>query len=388
MPAPAKQKHVFTSVEQVSKYLTSRAATQGFAFSGNIAEANPLAIRQGPTNNLPDFGSIEEAFMWNIYYNANAFSLPLFRVLENIKNKRNLPIMDLSAIVFQNYACKLDADNSTGTLSNKLIEVCDLGLYEEICPELYEAQYTEDGPWTPGPGADNFEIPAIIMNEWMRLYTAQVGFQIDDLVFNGNPTPGSVVQAPWLDLCTGFLTRFEEDLGEGSDGVMGKIDGTTITSTNVLTELEKLFLSISNDLYKSTQLLRGLYIGVSLNVWRALQIYNATKVGVFASDIAATGNSGIGREGLMATGVGANTAFTFHDIPIYRVNALPDNTMYASFQDNLYLGTDRKGDMNSIRTLFKGQYSLNENFWQFAMRFRIGTQLGRPEFISYYRVAP
>lgn len=151
------------------------------------------------------------------------------------------------------------------------------------------------------------------------------------------------------------------------------IVGTTITSSNVITELGKVADAVPNALYGN----EGLKIYAPQNVIRAY----VRALGGFTSGI---GSAGLNDQGTTWYNGNAN-ALTFDGIPLFMANGLSSDTMLATTTDNLFFGTGVENDANEVKILDMADIDGSQNV-RFVMRMTAAVNYGNSEDIVVYNI--
>ena len=185
--------------------------------------------------------------------------------------------------------------------------------------------------------------------------------------------------------------RTEQSIWEGSTATSGQFDGlttqiatdanlpsanevtgTTVTASNVITELGKIADAVPSTLYGS----EDLNIYVSQNIARAY----VRALGGFAAD-------GVGAAGTNAMGTQwfNNGALTFDGIKIFVANGLANNVAMAAEKSNIYFGTGLLSDHNEVKVIDMADIDGSQNV-RVVMRFTAGVQYGIVDDIVTYGI--
>lgn len=141
-----------------------------------------------------------------------------------------------------------------------------------------------------------------------------------------------------------------------------EVAGTTVTASNVPTELRKIVDAIPARLYG----VDGFGIYVAQNVYKA-----------YIQALGGYGSSGLGANGIGAQGTMwySNQPLFIDGIPIYMVNGLASNTAIATYKDNLVFGTGLLSDHNEVQLIDLASIDGSQNV-RVVMRFTAGVQYG------------
>ncbi len=145
-----------------------------------------------------------------------------------------------------------------------------------------------------------------------------------------------------------------------ADGTVIDVVGTTIDSSNVIAELEKVYNAIPAALYGKNDL----FIYVSPNIAKAYNI----ALGGF-------GAAGLGAAGYLSQGTVGEKPLDFAGIPLFMANGLTTNYMVAAQKSNLWFGTGLMSDQNEVKVLDMADLDASKNV-RFVMRYTGGVQYG------------
>jgi len=185
--------------------------------------------------------------------------------------------------------------------------------------------------------------------------------------------------------------RTEQSIWEGSTATSGQFDGlttlvaadanlpqanevagTTVTASNVITELGKIVDAIPSALYGS----EDLSIYVSQNIARAY----VRALGGFS--VAATSNAGIDNKGTQWWQGGG---LSFDGVKLFVANGLANNVAMAAEKSNLYFGTGLLADHNEVKVIDMADIDGSQNV-RVVMRFTAGVQYGIVDDIVTYGI--
>ena len=152
-----------------------------------------------------------------------------------------------------------------------------------------------------------------------------------------------------------------------------EIAGTTVTSSNVITELGSIVDAIPSTLYGE----EDMYIYVSQNIARA-----------YVRALGGFGASGLGAAGTNAQGTQwwNNGSLSFDGVKLFVANGLGDNDAIATTKSNLFFGTGLLADHNEVKVLDMSDLDGSDNV-RVVMRFTAGAQVGVIEDVVTYGIA-
>jgi len=151
-----------------------------------------------------------------------------------------------------------------------------------------------------------------------------------------------------------------------------EVAGTTVTASNVITELGSIVDAIPSALYGS----EDLNIYVSQNMASA-----------YVRALGGFGASGLGANGTNAQGTQwfNNGSLTFDGVKLFVANGLADNTAMAAEKSNLFFGTGLLSDQNEVKVLDMADLDGSQNA-RVIMRFTAGVQYGIVDDIVTYGI--
>jgi hypothetical protein len=160
--------------------------------------------------------------------------------------------------------------------------------------------------------------------------------------------------------------KTEQNIWQGTDATAGEFDGlstllaadsdvvdvtgTTVTSSNVIAEIQKVVDAIPNTVYGK----EDLRIYISTNIAKA-----------YVSAQAALGYRDLYHVG--------KTEMNFQGIPLFIAQGLADNDMVAAETSNLYFGTGLLSDHNEVKVIDMADLDGSQNV-RVIMRFTAGVQ--------------
>lgn len=268
----------------------------------------------------------------------------MIRVMPNVKSKEKIARLDLTNIV-QEDDCTF-TDLGTTTLSQKTLEVCPLKVNLEFCTTQFEANYLSE---QLRPGNTGEVMPASFEEYLLEQIAVNTSATLEDLLWNGD-TAGSPAT-----VCDGFRKKFL------ADSAVVDVTGTTLSASNILTEIAKVYAAIPNAIMMKPDL--------------RIFISNAAFKFYSQAIAAGTGNGGayfIGEKPLNYLG-----------IELVVAPYLPANEMVAAQLGNLWMGTDLVNDFDDVQILNMYRV-LGSPTARFTARFKFGVEYGVGEEIVWY----
>ena len=151
-----------------------------------------------------------------------------------------------------------------------------------------------------------------------------------------------------------------------------EVAGTTVTASNVITELGKIVDAIPSALYGA----EDLYVYVSQNIARA---YVRALGGFGASGLGAAGTNSMGTQWWN------NGSLSFDGVKLFVANGLGDNVAIAAEKSNLFFGTGLLSDHNEVKVIDMADLDGSQNV-RVVMRFTAGIQYGIVDDIVTYGI--
>jgi len=273
---------------------------------------------------------------------ADTLDKGLIEILPNVNYRTTLQKVNTDSIV-RDATCDFDA-TSTLTLTDRVLEVEPFQVNLQLCKKDYYDS------WIGGQmGFSAYDsIPASFADFLIAHVAAKTAQKIEQNIWNGNAASAGEF--------SGFLSLMTAD----SDVV--DVTATTVTASNVITELGKVVDAIPAALYGK----EDLTIYVPQNVAKAY----VRALGGFAA--AGVGANGVENKGTMWYG---DQPLFFDGIKVAMANGLPSNKMVAAQASNLFFGTGLLNERNEVRVLDMADLDGSDNI-RVILRFFAGVQYG------------
>ena len=282
---------------------------------------------------------------------GNTISNGLIEVKPNIKYKEVLKKIAIDGIV-ANSSCDF-SDTSTVTLTERILEPKSLQVNLELCLTPFRSDWEAI---SMGYSAHD-NLPKTFSDYFIGMLSAKVAEKTEQDIWNGTAGAGSF---------DGFVTLLAADASLPS---AQEITAATVTSSNVIAELEKVTDVIPNVLYGNDDL----YIYVSRNIFKAYK----SALGGFAAN-------GLGANGVNAQGQNQDIDIQyFNGFKVVVANGLNDNQMVAAESSNLFFGTGLLSDQNECKILDMADLDGSQNV-RFVMRYTAGVQYGEVSEVVLY----
>ncbi len=269
----------------------------------------------------------------------------VIKLYPDVKSKLKVARLDLANIL-QEADCTF-TDGGTTTLSQKTLEVCPIKVNLEYCQRTFEADYLS---MQLKAGSNNGEVmPASVEEYIIGQVSKNISADLENIIWQGDTTgsPASI--------CDGFLKKFL------ADATVIDVNNTTVSASNVLTEIGKVYAAIPDTIINSRDL--RIFIPVSIAKFYKTAI------------AAGTGNGGayfIGDKELNYLGV-----------TLVIAPGLPADTMVAAETQNLWFGTDLMSDFEDV-IIIPQKHISGAPTVRLVAEFKFGVEYGVGEEIVLY----
>ena len=266
-------------------------------------------------------------------------------IMPNVKHKSVIQKVDVSGLI-ANATCDF-SDAGTVAISERIITLEEFQVNVKFCTK----QFVDS--WESAElGASTFKnMPASFGDFIIGNFADQISASVENAIWQG------------ANASAGQIDGFEVLWAADSDIV--DVTATTVTASNVITELGKILDAAPNTVYGKEDL--TLY--VSRNIMKA-----------YVRALAAQGG---GYENRVNMWYDMNTPLSFDGIPLFLANGLSDNTAALAQKSNLYFGTNLVSDMNEVRVIDTSE-TLGDQNARFVSRFAYGIQYGYGAEIVFY----
>jgi hypothetical protein len=272
----------------------------------------------------------------------------------NIKFKQVIQRVATDDII-KNSTCDFDA-TSTVTLTEKVLNPEEFQVNLQLCKKDFHSTWQAA---EMGYGA--FDVLPKSFSDFLIAHVAEkVASAMESTIWTGvNATAGQFA---------GLSTQIAADAALPS---AQEVAGTTVTASNVITELGKLVDAIPARLYGQPDL--KLY--VSQNIYKA-----------YVRALGGFGASGVGSAGYDNKGTNqALGELMFDGVPVFMANGLAANTAWATPTSNLHFATGLLNDMNEVKVLDMADLDGSQNV-RVIMRFTADAKYGFAEDCVVYGI--
>jgi len=286
---------------------------------------------------------------------ANTIENGGITVKPNIKFQEVIKTISTDDIV-KDASCDFTA-TSTLTLDERVLTP----EYQQVNLQLCKKDFQDDWEAISMGYSAHDSLPSSFSDFLISHVAAKVAQRTEQSIWEGDTS----TSGQFNGLTT--LLAVDANLPTGNE-----VAGTTVTASNVITELGKIADAVPSTLYGS----EDLNIYVSQNIARAY----VRALGGFAAD-------GVGAAGTNAMGTQwfNNGALTFDGIKIFVANGLANNVAVAAEKSNLYFGTGLLSDHNEVKVIDMADIDGSQNV-RVVMRFTAGVQYGIVDDIVTYGI--
>jgi len=253
-------------------------------------------------------------------------------LLENVKYKRSLTVVDSSNIISTDGDCSFSP--GTMSLTDRTITPLKQKLNVELCKRNLETDWMAQNMT---PGVTNSGMDADFTAFIMEYLGSAIGENVENKI--------------WSDL----------ELAAVADGTVVDVVGTTLTALNIVDELNKIVKVIPDGCYGKEDL--TLYLPTS-----AVKFYITA----------------MSKLGYMNLYYGAEIPLTFEGIKIAHAPGLPANRMFATMKSNLFAATDLVSDYTDLRVVDMSTTDASQNI-RVAGNFSIAANHAVGKDVVYYK---
>ena len=261
-------------------------------------------------------------------------------ILPNVKYKAAMKVGAFGSLV-RSADCDFDSSTSTLTLTEKVLTPTELQVNLQLCKKELHSDWE-----AAQMGFSAFdELPPLFSDFVIARVAAEVAKATEVSIWSGSAGEGSF---------DGFETLL------AADATVVDVVGTTVDTSNVIAELQKIVNAIPSGVYGK----EDLTIYVSQNIAKAY-------IGAQAA---------LGYRELFHVG---QTEMNFQGISLFPTGGLGDNVAVAAQKSNLFFGTGLTDDRNVVKVLDMADLDGSQNV-RVVMRYTAGVQTGVGSDIVLY----
>ena len=294
------------------------------------------------------------------YVSAALLSAPTIEnggveILPNIKFKQVMQKLSTDDIL-KDASCDFTAAG-TVTLTERILEVKDLQVNMSLCKQEFHNTYMGIEQ-----GYSSFDtLPKSFADYLIGYVASKVAAKNETNFWTGDTSTTGEYD--------GIMTQVALDAGLPA---AQEVAGTTVTASNVITELGSIVDAIPSTVYTKDDL----HIYVSQNIARA-----------YIRSLGGFGTSGLGANGTNAMGTQwyNNGSLSFDGVKIFVANGLADNTALCAEKSNLFFGCSLLSDTQEVRTIDMADIDGSQNV-RVIMRMAAGAQYANVEDLVTYGI--
>jgi len=261
-------------------------------------------------------------------------------ILPNVKYKAAMKVGTFANLV-RSADCDFDDSTSTLTLTEKVLTPTELQINLSLCKRELKSDWE-----AAQMGFSAFdELPPLFSDFVIARVAAEVAKATETSIWSGSAGEGSF---------DGFETLL------AADATVVDVVGTTVDTSNVIAELQKIVNAIPSGVYGK----EDLTIYVSQNIAKAY-------IGAQAA---------LGYRELFHVG---QTEMNFQGISLFPTGGLGDNVAVAAQKSNLFFGTGLLDDRNEVKVIDMADLDGSQNV-RVVMRYTAGVQTGVGSDIVLY----
>lgn len=259
-----------------------------------------------------------------------------FRTLPGIKSKTKIATTSFSNLLKES-SCDFEA--GTQSLSAIEIDVAPVSALAEICRFDIEASFISL-QMAQGSGA-SFEVQPFMGFYWDEM-AKEISAEVEQIRWKGDTT---LTGTTFLNLADGYEKQLL------ADATVLDISGTSVTVSNVLAEMAKVYAKMASD---APEL---------INRTADLRLYVAPNVAAAYRQAVAAGNT--------VANITKNLDLTYLDIKIVIAQGMSSNKMVLTLKDNLIYAFDGEGDGKALKAI-----NLEESVAEPKLRTRANLKIG------------
>lgn len=261
-------------------------------------------------------------------------------ILPNVRHKTVLQKV-ASTNILVNATCNFD-DATTVTLTEAVLETKELNANVQLCKKTFRASWQ-----AAEMGYSQYsELPKDFASFMVAHVTEKIASSIESSIWNGDKSVSGQFD--------GFKTLML------LDSTVNDVTGTTITTANCVTELQKIYDAIPNTLFGSPD----------LRIYCSSEIIKHYVAALGGFSVAATSNNGVQNNGTMWYN---NGELSFNGVALQHAPGMAANCAIAAESTNLFYGCALESNAGDIRVIDMGLTDGSDNV-RIVARVQAGVQ--------------
>lgn len=264
-------------------------------------------------------------------------SAPYMTLVPNVKSKIKLPTYDIGNLI-QDADCSWN-NAGEGVLDQKAFEVCDLKIQLQYCVTTFEQNFLND---VMRPGFTGEIMPAVFEAYVVDQIAAKTAQDMELIAWQGDTGTATYP----LSKCDGLVKKLK------ADGTVIDVTATaSITTTNVIAEIQKVYDAIPNVVWANKEDLK-IFVPISVAKLYRQAVAAASAEAFYIGD----------------------RPLNFLGVEIVETHGLPNKTMVAARVSNLLFLTDLLSDLptDQAPTLINMLQTTGEPNLRFFAYFKAG----------------
>lgn len=265
------------------------------------------------------------------------------KVETNVKLKRTIKKLASAGIV-QAGSCEFESTDGM-SISEGVLEPVRLKVNESICFDEFDELW-DSADMAAGQHAQN--VPQSLIDAITDEFVGQFAKEVEELVWQGD-----------TDLIGGTKSLFDGYLKQ-LDGSAVEVSATTLTTSNILTEMNKVYSALPAGVRKK---------GKEALVW------------FMGYDAAALYEMNLQAQGINTSADGGT--MKAYNIEIVPVGGLTGDKIVLGERANFYVGTDLASDFNELKTIDMRETTGDDSV-RFIMKAKLDVAIAYPSEVVLY----
>ena len=265
------------------------------------------------------------------------------KVDTNVKLKRTIKKLASSGIV-QAGSCEFSSTDGM-SISEGVLEPVKLKVNESICFDEFDELW-DSADMAAGQHAQN--VPQSVIDAITDEFVGQFAKEVEEMIWQGD-----------TDLSGGTKSLFDGYLKQ-LDGSAIEVSGTTLTTSNILTEMNKVYSALPAGVRKK---------GKDALVW------------FMGYDTAALYEMNLQAQGINTSADGG--VMKAYNIEIVPVGGLTGDKIVLGERANFYVGTDLESDFNELK-IIDMRDTTGDDSVRFIMKAKLDVAIAYPSEVVLY----
>lgn len=272
------------------------------------------------------------------------------------ENGMNLPILDITNPL-TDASCTFDPDGDV-TLTTRKMSCTKVDIAIEICTDDLEQSFLSE-LLAAGSEVTEGDIPSYITDMFLARAQARISEAVEKLIWQGDTTAGASSPLRFIDGLQKVLL---------ADTNVVQVTGTTLTASNIATELDKVIAAIPDEMLDKIGDMGYPKVGIGMNE-KSFRLYMQWRnANLFANTINIEQPQDVDYQG----------------VKLFRFPGMSANRMVFADFSRIFFGTDLLSDMEDIRIINLRETTGDKNIRMLGS-FRVGVQYAVSQEIVYYR---